>query len=153
MPSLLWIVSSALVAFAVYQRSSRRFTLRRLAPTLSMTPTKTLPTDLPISNATFYTPADIVSNILLGNREGRETVAFDFHANHGDVSYIQTTVAVRSFAPVGHTSTIWNISEIECESVGPWIILYRKREQIPIKSFPDFLRACSLLVEHLESGR
>jgi hypothetical protein len=110
-----------------------------------------LPRDLTISSAPFFSFGDQVSNVWIGDFENRETVVFDFHANHGDVGYKQTVVAVKSQCKIPSMSTLWTASEIHCLSLGAWIIMYRERAEIHARNLKEFLHDCSEMMRYIES--
>lgn len=154
MKTTLWFVAISLAAFAILQRSFRGSAVRRLEGRLGLKPAgHTLPQDLNLGSASFFAPSDGVSNVLVGSFENRQTAVFDFHANHGDMGYTQTVVAMTSKAHSAKRSALWEASEIRCEKIGDWIILYREREEVPVKAMPEFLTWCSQLVQHLEANQ
>lgn len=55
---------------------------------------RTAPETLDLSKASFREPWDMATNVIAGTFKGVETAAFYFHANHGEVGYKQTTVAM-----------------------------------------------------------
>jgi hypothetical protein len=150
MRSLIWIATILIVVIALYQRLFRGTSYQRLGSRLGLRFDNDLPPSLDIKSATFFTPFDTVSNVLSGPYQNREVVVFDFHANHGDVGYKQTTVAIKSQASVESTSTLWRSSEIECQKIGEWIVMYRERKELPVAQIPEFLGTCKQLVEHFE---
>lgn len=154
MKTTLWLVAISIAALAILQRSFRGSAFRRLAGRLGLRPAgHTLPQDLNLGSASFFAPSDGVSNVLVGNFENRQAAVFDFHAYHGDVGYTQTVVAMTSQAQSVKRSALWQASEIRCEKIGDWIILYREREEVPVKAIPEFLTWCSQLVQDLESNQ
>jgi hypothetical protein len=153
MRSVLWIVTILVVVSTLLQRSFRGPAIRRLGERLELKFNATaLPLDLDITKASFFAPWDSVSNVLSGNFENRQMAVFDFHANHGDVGYKQTTAAVVSDSSIEPMSHLWKAAEIQCETIGNWIIMYRSREQLSVKAIPEFLTACRQLVDYLESS-
>lgn len=88
----------------------------------------------------------MATNVMVGAFKGVETVAFYFHANHGDMGYKQTTVAMKSSARIVELSSLWQTSGIRAERIGEWIILFRPKETIEASQIPSFLNDCRNLL-------
>lgn len=101
------------------------------------------PKDLPLEEASFWEPFDVATNVMRGIFKDVDTIVLYFHANHGDVGYKQTIVAMKSDRPIhDEFPSLWITSEIKSERVGRWILLYRPKEVIPAKELSGFLEAC-----------
>lgn len=148
------IVGIALVGAALLQRQVRAKQYQSTASEIGLKfDGSGLPSDLPIASAPFYAITDQVSNVSVGTFDNRETVIFDFHANHGDVGYKQSIVAVKSQCSIPTMTTIWKASEIQCLRLGEWIIMYRQRVEVPVRKAKEFVDECSELMRYIESNQ
>jgi len=92
----------------------------------------------------------MATNVIAGNFKGVETAVLHFHANHGEVGYKQTTVAMKSSAPVVELSSLWQSSGIRAERIGEWIVMFREKETLATAQIPGFLDDCRSLVQYFE---
>jgi hypothetical protein len=86
----------------------------------------------------------------VGTFKGVETVAFYFHANHGEMGYKQTTVAMKSSIPIVELTSLWQSSGIRAERIGDWIVMFRPKETIEDTQLPRFLDDCRNLLQYFE---
>ncbi len=150
----IWILGIALISVALLQRQLRSQKYRSVAGKLGLRfEGGRLPEDLPISTAPFYALTDQVSNVLSGRLDSRETVVFDFHANHGDVGYKQSMVAVRSECRIPTMTALWRASEIQCLRLGGWVVMYRERVEVPARNISDFMSECSEMMRFIEAAQ
>jgi hypothetical protein len=113
-------------------------------------PTNSLPIGLQISKASFYRLGDDRSKVVAGEDRGCLTAVFDFNLQ-GESGY-QTIVAMKSSAVItDKLPFLWRASEIKCERLGDWIILFREKEEIATSAVPEFVEACRGLVGYFES--
>ena len=115
-----------------------------------------LPAGLDLSKASFFSRFDDVENVITGEYGGRDIAVINYNANHGDVGYKQTTVAIRSengaaSLPSIRISSLWRASEIAYEDLGNWAIFYRKRETVSVPKLAEFVRDCDGMYLHLVS--
>lgn len=150
----LWTIGLLVAALALWVLLRGRLRARqyhRIAEELGFTyQGRRLPETLDLSKASFGEPWDIATNVIAGTLKGIETIAFHFHANHGEVGYKQTTVAMKSSAPVVELSSLWQSSGICAERVGEWIVMFRSREAIAPSQIPHFLDDCRNLLQYFE---
>ena len=150
----LWatgVAISTLIVWAVLRRRSRSRQYRWVAEDLGFTYLgRKLPETLDLSKASFWDSWDLAANVILGTFKGIETATFYFHANHGDVGYEQTTVAIKSNVSVVELSSLWRGSGIHAERVGEWIVMFRPKETITPAQIPSFLGDCRNLLQYFE---
>jgi hypothetical protein len=100
----LWVIGPLVFAVIVWfllQGRLRARQYRRVAEELGFIYlSSTVAETLDLSKASFREPWDIATNVIVGTFKGVETVALYFHANHGEVGYKQTTVAMKSSTPI-----------------------------------------------------
>jgi hypothetical protein len=150
--TIIWIISITTIVIVIYQRSARSSAFRHVAEQLALKySVNALPKDLILTDISFFNQWDSVSNVMTGKYQNHEVAVFDFNANHGDIGYKQTVIAVKSHAQVEEISNLWKSAEIECEKANEWTIMYRMREELPVKLIPQFLVTCMQLVDHFES--
>ena len=106
--------------------------------------------DLDLSKASFWNSWDAVTNVITGTFRGHETAVFHFHANHGEMGYKQTTVAIKSDAPIVGMSSFWQGSGILAERIGEWIVMFRPRDTVAPPRIRGFLDDCVHLVQYFE---
>jgi hypothetical protein len=150
----LWITGlsvSGLTAWVLWRGRQRARQYRRVAQELGFTYLGPLvPETLDLSKASFWNALDVATNAIAGTFEGVETVVLHLHANHGDVGYKQTTVAMKSGAPLVELSSLWQSSGIHAERIGEWIVMFRSRETSTPSQIPSFLSDCRGLLRYLE---
>jgi hypothetical protein len=150
----LWLTgfsSSGLIVWFLLRGRSRARQYNRVAGELGFTYLgNALPETLNLSKASFWNSWDMATNVIAGNFKGVETAVLHFHANHGEVGYKQTTVAMKSSAPVVELSSLWQSSGIRAERIGEWIVMFREKETLATAQIPGFLDDCRSLVQYFE---
>jgi hypothetical protein len=140
-----------LIVWALLRGRVRARQYRRLAKELGFTYLgRRVPEALSLSKAPFWNPWDMATNVIAGTFKGVETAAFYFHANHGEVGYKQTTVAMKSSAPVAELSSLWQSSGIHAEKIGEWIVMFRPKETLTSAQLTSFLDDCRNLLQYFE---
>jgi hypothetical protein len=86
-----------------------------------------LPPDLPLTRASFYSVGSSVGNINTGMRGGYEYVAFDYDSQSGDMSHTETVVAIKTDSPKNPDTNLSRASGSQVERVGEWIIAFEAR--------------------------
>jgi hypothetical protein len=153
-PWLTGFSSSGLILWFLLRARSRARQYNRVAGDLGLTYLGgTLPETLNLSKATFWDSWDMATNVIAGDFKALETVVFYFHANRGEVGYKQTTVAMKSSAPVAELSSFWPVSGIRAEKIGEWIVMYRPKETMPPSQIPNLLDDCRNLLEYFADHR
>jgi hypothetical protein len=150
----LWATGLPVLAFVVWALLRGRLRARqyrRIAEDLSFTYLgRHVPETLNLSKASFWNSWDLATNVIMGTFKRVETAVFHFHANHGEVGYKQTTVAMKSSAPVVELSSLWQGSGIRAERIGEWIVMFRPKETIAPSQIPSFLDDCRNLLQYFE---
>jgi hypothetical protein len=149
----LWVIGpvSALVVWFLLQGRLRARQYHRVAEKLGFTYLgRTVPETLDLSKASFREAWDIATNVIAGTFKGVETVALYFHANHGEMGYKQTTVAMKSSTPLAELTSLWQSSGIRAERIGEWIVMFRPKETIENTQLPHFLDDCRNLLQYFE---
>jgi len=150
----LWatgISASALIIWVLLRGRLRSRQYHQVADELGFTYLgRTLPETLDLSKASFREPWDMVTNVIAGTFKGVETAVFYFHANHGEVGYEQTTVAMKVQTPIVELSSLWQASGIRAERIGGWIVMFRPKEAIASAQILNFLDDCRNLVQYFE---
>jgi hypothetical protein len=150
----LWATGLSVLTLIVWVLSRGRLKTRqyhRIAEELGFTYLgRTAPETLDLSKASFREPWDMATNVIAGTFKGVETAAFYFHANHGEVGYKQTTVAMKSSTPIAELSSIWQASGMRAERIGEWIVMFRPQETIEATQIPRFLDDCRNLLQYFE---
>lgn len=147
--STVLIICIAVLCLAL--GSKRALEYRQLAKTLGFQYLGTkLPGSLRIRDASFWDTFDVTTNAIAGSLKGLDSVAFHLHANHGEMGYKQTTVAIKSPVPLREFSALWKASGIQAERIGEWLILYRPRETVSPELLPAFLDDCFNLLSYLK---
>jgi hypothetical protein len=147
--SLTLLSMSALITWMLLRGRVRARQYRQLAGELGFTYCGgTLPDTLHLSKASFCNPWDLATNVIVGALEGVDTVLFRFHANHGDVGYKQTVVAMKSTVPIVELSSLWRASGIHTEKIDDWILMFRAREEVPVVELRSFLENCRTLLQY-----
>jgi hypothetical protein len=142
---------SALVVWVLLWGRLRTRQYRQVAEELGFTYLgRRVPETLNLSKASFWNSWDMATNVIAGAFKGVETAAFHFHANHGEVGYKQTTVAMKSSVPVVELSSLWQGSGIHAERIGEWIVIFRPKETIAPAQIPSFLDDCGKLLQYFE---
>lgn len=153
----LWatvLSASALIVWFLLQGRLRARQYHRVAEELGFTYlSMTVPETLNLSKASFWNSCDVSTNVIAGVFKGVETIALYFHANHGEVGYKQTTVAMRSSAPVVELSSLWQCSGIHAERIGEWIVMFRPKQTVASAQIPSFLDDCRNLLQYFEDHR
>ncbi len=148
------LLVSALIVWVLLRRRLRARQYHRVAEELGFTYLGgTAPRTLDLSKASFREPWDMATNVIVGTFKGVETAAFYFHANHGEVGYEQTTVAMKSNTPIAELSSIWQASGIRAERIGEWIVMFRPKETVEATQIPLFLDNCRNLLQYFEDHR
>jgi hypothetical protein len=150
----LWgigLFASAIVLWFLLQGRSRAREYQRVAKALGFTYLGTaVPETLDLSKASFREPWDVATNVIVGTFKGVETIAFYFHANHGDVGYKQTTVAMKSSSPITDLTSLWQASGIRAERIGEWIVMFRPKEAVDDTQIVRLLDDCRHLLQYFE---
>ena len=142
---------SALIVWALLRGRLRASEYHRVAKELGFTYRgRTVPETLNLSKASFWDSWDVPTNVIEGGFKGLQTAVFYFHANHGEVGYKQTTVAMKSGAPIVDLSTLWRSSGIHVERIDEWVVMFRPKEEIAPAQIPSFLDDCWNLLRYLE---
>jgi hypothetical protein len=150
----LWVsilLVSAVIVWFLLQGRLRARQYHRVAEELGFTYLgRTVPETLDLSKASFREPWNLATNVIVGTFKGVETVAFYFHANHGEMGYKQTTVAMESNTPIVELSSLWQACGIRAERIGEWIVMFRPKETIEDTQLPRFLDDCRNLLQYFE---
>ncbi|KAA6457564.1 hypothetical protein DYQ86_22310 [Acidobacteria bacterium AB60] len=147
-----WTFAVLIVIGAVLQRGFRSKQFRSIERKLGFRSAGSrAPEDFPIKDAPFYSITDQVSNVSIGDFEGRRTMILDYHANHGDVGYKQSIVAFKSSCRIPSLPSLWRAAEIRCLRLGAWIAMYREREEVPVGKIENFVSDCSELMREIEA--
>jgi hypothetical protein len=109
-----------------------------------------VPKTLDLSKASFWNSWDVATNVITGTFRGNETAVFYVHANHGEVGYKQTTVAIKSAAPIAELSSLWQGSGIQAERIAEWIVMFRPKETITPSQIRSFLDDCMNLIQYFQ---
>ena len=148
---LAGLTLSALIIWSLLSGRLRASQYRRVAEELGFTYLgASLPDALDLPKASFWNSWDAATNVIAGTFKGVETAVFYFHANHGEMGYKQTTVAIKSGVLVGELPSHWQSSGIHAERVGEWIVVFRPRETVPPSDIPSFLDDCRNLLHYFE---
>jgi hypothetical protein len=110
-----------------------------------------LPPDLEISRASFCAAGSEISRVIAGSLDQVQEWTFLCHVP-GDFGYWQTVVAFKTPVPLRRLSTLWRASELSCERLGNYLLVYRPRTEISPKAIPSFVEDCRGLLRYLESG-
>jgi hypothetical protein len=110
-----------------------------------------LPLDLEISRASFFAAGSEVSRVTAGPSDQVQEWTFLCHVP-GDFGYWQTVVAFKTPVPLRKLSTLWRASELACERLGNYLLVYRPRTEISPKAIQSFVEDCRALLGYLESG-
>jgi hypothetical protein len=115
------------------------------------TPTNVkLPSDLPISRASFFVWGSEISRVTA--RSVDEVPEWTFLCSvPGDFGYRQTVIAFRTPVPLKSLSTLWAASELSCERLDDYLLVYRPRTEISSKALPTFVEDCRGLLRYLQS--
>lgn len=89
-----------------------------------------LPPDLPLKKASFYSKGSSVVNISTGMRGRYEYVAFDYDSQNGDMSDTETVVAIRTASPAIPDTNLSHASGLQLERVGEWIFAFELRQVV-----------------------
>jgi hypothetical protein len=109
------------------------------------------PPDLEIRRASFFAAGSEISGVIAGPLDGVQEWIFLCHVP-GDFGYWQTVVAFKTPVPLRRLSTLWRASELSCERLGNYLLVYRPRMEISPKAIASFLEDCRGLLRYLESG-
>ena len=88
------------------------------------------PPELPLTKASFYSGGSSVRNINPGMRGGYEYVAFDYDSQSGDMSHIETVVAIKTNSPQTPDTNLSRGSGLQLERVGEWIFAFEVRRVV-----------------------
>lgn len=150
----LWVTGLlvlALIVWALLRRRLRTRQYRQLAEELGFAYRGgSVPETLDLSKASFWNSWDVATNVIAGIFKGDETAVFHFHANHGEMGYKQTTVAIKSGAPITELSSLWQGSGIRAERIAEWIVMFRPKETIAPSQIRSFLDDCRNLIQYFE---
>ena len=142
---------SALIVWSLLRGRTRARRYHRVATELGFTYLgSAVPETLNLSKASFWNSWDVATNVIMGSFKDVEAAVFHFHANHGEVGYKQTTVAMKSNAPVAQGSSLSQSSGIHAERIGDWIVMFRPKETIAPGQIPSFLDDCRNLLLYFE---
>ena len=86
-----------------------------------------LPPDLPIAKASFYSAGSSVCNISIGTRSGYEYVTLDYDSQNGDMSHTETVVAIKTNSPKIPDTNLSRASGLQLERVDEWIFAFEAR--------------------------
>lgn len=86
-----------------------------------------IPPELPLTKASFYSKGSSVGNISAGMRGGYEYVAFDYDSQSGDMSHTETIVAIKTDSPRTPDTNLSRTSGLQLERVGEWIFAFEAR--------------------------
>src|ERR1700733_6281462 len=109
-----------------------------------------LPADLPINRASFFAWGSEISRVTAGSEDEVQEWTFCCSVP-GDFGYWQTVVAFRTSVPLWRLSTLWRASELSCERLGNYLIVYRPRTEISFKALPSFVGDSRGLLRYLQS--
>jgi hypothetical protein len=109
-----------------------------------------LPADLPINRASFFRWGAEISRVTAGSVDEVQEWTF-LCSVPGDFGYWQTVVAFRTSVPLRRLSTLWRASELSCERLGNYLLVYRPRTEISSKALPSFVEDCRGLLRYLQS--
>jgi hypothetical protein len=150
----LWVIGPLVLVLIVWFLLQGRLRARqyhRVSEELGFTYLgRSVPGTLDFSKASFREPWDMATNVIVGTFKGVETIAFYFHANHGEMGYKQTTVAMKSSTPIVELTGLWQSSGIHAERIGEWIVMFRPKETIEGAQLPRFLDDCRNLLQYFE---
>jgi hypothetical protein len=109
-----------------------------------------LPSDLPISRASFFVWGSEISRVTAGSVDDVPEWTF-LCSVPGDFGYWQTVVAFRTSVQLRSLSTLWTASGLSCERLDDYLLVYRHRTEISSKALPTFVEDCRRLVRYLRS--
>ena len=82
-----------------------------------------LPPELPLRRASFYSVGRSVANVNTGVRAGYEYVAFDYDPQSGDTSHSETIVGIKTDSPKTPDTNLSRASGLQLERVGEWTVI------------------------------
>jgi hypothetical protein len=109
-----------------------------------------LPSDLEITRSSFFPSIGWVGNVEVFGTDKTEGVTFLCNVP-GDFGYSQTVVAFRSRVAITSMSALWKASEIVCERLDNWILMYRPGTEINATGLSSFVDDCRGLLLYFES--
>ncbi len=86
-----------------------------------------LPPELPLGRASFYSIGSSVANVNAGVLAGYEYVTFDYDSQSGDTSHSETIVAIKTDSPKTPDTNLSRASGLQLERVGEWIFAFEPR--------------------------
>jgi hypothetical protein len=109
-----------------------------------------LPSDLPINRASFFAWGSEISRVTVGSVEDVPEWTF-LCSIPGDFGYWQTVVAFRTPVALKSLSSLWTASELSCERLDDYLLVYRPRTELSSKALPAFVEDCRGLLRYLLS--
>jgi hypothetical protein len=106
-----------------------------------------IPPDLPVAKASFYSKGSSVGNISTGTRGGYEYVTFDYDS-HGEVSDPETVVAIKTPSPKNPDTSLSRASRLQLERVGEWIFAFEARRIVSRSKIDDVIDDIINLLEY-----
>jgi len=83
-----------------------------------------VPPELPLKGASFYSSCGLISNVKVGVRGGHEYVVFEYDSNSGETAHTDTVVAIKAESPKTPTTSLSRTSGLKLERVGEWIFAF-----------------------------
>jgi hypothetical protein len=107
-----------------------------------------LPPDLPLTKASFYSVGSSVGNINTGMRGSYEYVAFDYDCQSGDMSHTETIVAIKTKSPRSPDTNLSRASGLQLERVGEWIFGFEARRIVSRSKIDNVVEDIINLLEY-----
>lgn len=111
-----------------------------------------LPSNLPISRASFFVWGSEISQVTAGSADDVPEWTF-LCSVPGDFGFWQTVVAFRTPVALRRLSSLWTASELSCERLSDYLLVYRPRTEISPKALPAFVEDCRGLLRYLQSDK
>jgi hypothetical protein len=110
-----------------------------------------VPPELPLKGASFYSAWLLVSNVNEGTRDGHEYVVFEFDSNTGETAHTDTIVAIKAESPKTPTTSLSRTSGLQMERVGEWIFAFEPEKRVDFDKVDSLVDDALKLLEYAKT--
>lgn len=110
-----------------------------------------VPPELPLKGASFYSAWGLVSNVNEGTRDGHEYVVFEFDSNTGETAHTDTIVAIKAESPKTPTTSLSRTSGLQMERVGEWIFAFEPEKRVDFDKVDSLIDDALKLLEYAKT--
>lgn len=110
-----------------------------------------VPPELPLKGASFYSSWGLVSNVNVGARDGHEYVVFEYDSNSGETAHTDTVVAIKAESPKTPTTGLSRTSGLKLERVGEWIFAFEPERRVASDEIEGLIDDVLKLLEYAKA--